>query len=88
MNRSDKEMRASIARNVTADYLVRGVAWACWLALVAFLVLPLAWLAFLECGAVVALVILALLLGTTWHVKPQGKSYAARVREIGRGFPD
>jgi len=88
MRRTDAEMRDAIARNALADYLVRGVAWACWLALVCFLVIPLAWLAFLECGAVVALVILALLLGTTWHVKPHGKSYAARVRDIGRDYPD
>lgn len=88
MNRSEKETRDAIARNVRADYLVRGVAWILWGALVAFLVLPLAWLAFLECGAVVGLVILALLLGTTWHVKPHGKSYAARVRDIGRDYPD
>lgn len=87
MNRSDKEMRAAIASHLVLDRIVRGARWLLWLALVFGLVLPLAWLAYKQAGAVVALVMLALLGGLTWEVKPQGPSYARRCRDVAARYP-
>jgi hypothetical protein len=85
---TNQQMRETIARRVRADYLVRLASWLLWGALVVFLVLPFAWLAYKQAGALVALLVLALMLGMTWRIKPQGQSYGARMRAIGREFPD
>lgn len=78
------EQAQTIRANVFADALVRAVQWLCFAAIVCGLIVPLAWLAYRSAGVLVGLVVLALALAMAWHVKPSGRSYGARVREIER----
>lgn len=72
--------------NIFADTIARGVRWACFLAIVCGLVLPLAWGALRAHGIVSGLAVLALCLALCWHVKPQGRSARAQAREIEARF--
>lgn len=73
--------------HILADTIARAVRWACFLAIVCGLVLPLAWGAVRHAGIVCGLAVLGLCLALCWHVKPQGRSARAQVREIERRYP-
>lgn len=83
---TDHEKRESIRANILADRLVRGVQWVAFAAILIALVLPLALAAWRSAGVVAALVVLALGVACTWHVRPHGRSYAAKCREIDARF--
>ena len=72
--------------HILADTIARGVRWACFLAIVCGLVLPLAWGALRAHGIVPGLAVLALCLALCWHVKPHGRSLRAQAREIEARF--
>lgn len=82
-----EESGAIIAANILADRVQRAAAWCAWLAIMAGLVVPLAWNAWRERGIVAGLVVLALCAALAWHVKPAGRSYAAQCRDIDARFP-
>lgn len=76
------EKRATLRAYILADRVTRAVRWAAFLAIVRGLVLPLAWGALRHAGIVCGFAVLALCLALCWHVKPQGRSAAARCREM------
>lgn len=78
------EQAETIRANIWADAVVRAVRWIAWAAILAGLVLPLAYDAWRASGPLVGLVVLALCMALCWNVKPSGSSYGARVREIER----
>lgn len=79
---TEQEKRETIRANILADRITRAVQWAAFAAILFALVLPLAVQAWRAAGAVAALVVLALGMACTWHIKPHGKSYAAKCRLI------
>lgn len=81
-----KAARQTIAANIAADAILRAVQWICFAAIAGGLALPVAWGAFKAHGIASGLAVLALLLALCWHVKPHGRSYSARVREIERDY--
>lgn len=81
-----KDPRQTIALNIAADAIVRAVRWVCFTAIVAGMGAPLAWDAVRERGIVCGAVVFALVVMLAWSVRPQGRSYGARVREIERDY--
>lgn len=79
---TETEKRETIRANILADRITRLVQWLAFLAILGGLVLPLAAAAWKEAGVVASLVVLALGLACTWHVRPHGRSYAAQVAAI------
>ncbi|MGH8074236.1 MAG: hypothetical protein ACREO4_09200 [Lysobacter sp.] len=84
---STREKLQIIRANILADAVRRAVAWLLFAAIVAGLVLPLAWHAFRAAGLVCGLAVLALCMALVWQLKPAGRSYGAQVREIGARYP-
>ena len=79
---TETEKRKIIRANILADSLLRLVQWALFLAILGALIVPLAWAAWRQAGAIAACVVLALGVACAWHVKPHGRSYAAQVGDM------
>ena len=57
---TETEKRKIIRANILADSLIRLVQWALFLAILGALIVPLAWAAWRQAGAIAAAVVLAL----------------------------
>ena len=81
------EKQESIRANVFVDRAWRAARWVAFALLLICLVGPLVWRAYVDAGLAVACAVLLLCMALCWHVKPQGRSYGARVADIERRYP-